>query len=554
MKTHLFVCWILCLIFGSCTATNKQFTFSTDNYLPVPKYDKGKAIFSGQIKDYTPEMAPDIQIGIPQMVMGKSDVIYVTINEDGSFREEIPLYYSTQIKLIGKDMEQYIFLEPHKESSANISIKDGKAKFDYTGNLAELNNEYNSGLLITEFPPTYSNSLKEVRAKLYGKTPDEYKKYWLDEYHKAIEHNNQQSVSSTAKDMANISCAFSTFHNITTYIYSQIMAYGEKHNANREAAFAKYIDCHLPEGYYDFMNELPVNNPMALYSYKYRDVVEPTYYRTNENPLKTHYNYLIDHDYLTREEKELVSEYNTAYKQGEEFNKFNELMLISIKYDSIISVYQEQLFANIKKEYSQTLKEHEFFLEWVTSRSFRPRFHNFKSLTSKQEKQLNELTNPIVVGIVTDMNEQMKPKMKQNTGSIICKNPTVPIEQTLDTILNEYKGKVIFVDFWATWCGGCRQMIKEYAPIKEELAGKDIAFVYLTGTTSPLEIWKKLIPEIKGYHYRLNSEQWDYLWKKFGLKGLPMYLIVNKEGKINQRFVHVNVSGLKSMLESELKE
>ena len=38
--------------------------------------------------------------------------------------------------------------------------------------------------------------------------------------------------------------------------------------------------------------------------------------------------------------------------------------------------------------------------------------------------------------------------------------------------LSDFKGKVLYVDFWATWCGGCRQIIKEYEPLKKEI-GED---------------------------------------------------------------------------------
>ena len=43
---------------------------------------------------------------------------------------------------------------------------------------------------------------------------------------------------------------------------------------------------------------------------------------------------------------------------------------------------------------------------------------------------------------------------------------------------DRHKGKVQFIDFWATWCGGCRRTIKEYEPIKKEL-GENLSLIHI---------------------------------------------------------------------------
>ncbi len=134
-----------------------------------------------------------------------------------------------------------------------------------------------------------------------------------------------------------------------------------------------------------------------------------------------------------------------------------------------------------------------------------------------------EITNPIFLGIIQDMNRQMQPRAKVTTKKYsVCEAPKVSEEELLSALVDRHKGKVQFIDFWATWCGGCRRTIKEYEPIKKEL-GENVAFVYLTGPSSIEKTWKILIQDIVGEHY----------WFKRKAMGLSL------ETFSDERFAHV---------------
>jgi thiol-disulfide isomerase/thioredoxin len=112
---------------------------------------------------------------------------------------------------------------------------------------------------------------------------------------------------------------------------------------------------------------------------------------------------------------------------------------------------------------------------------------------------------------------------------------------------------VIYVDFWATWCGPCRSGIEQIKPLKEELAGKDIVFVYITNQTSPQNTWSNMIPDIKGEHYRVTTDEWNFLTSMFNVSGIPHYVLVGKTGEIiNPDLGHYDNQTLKLELEKHI--
>ena len=168
-------------------------------------------------------------------------------------------------------------------------------------------------------------------------------------------------------------------------------------------------------------------------------------------------------------------------------------------------------------------------------------------------KLRGELSTPFLADYVVTCNNQTKAKIEANkykTGYTVSEALKTEADKLFEAIIQKYRGNVVLVDFWATWCGPCMSAMDEIRPLKEELAGKKVSFVYVTNQTSPENTWKNKIPDIKGEHYRVSPDEWNYLSGKFGIRGIPFYIVVDKNGTVQKtQLGYPGNNAIKTLLE-----
>lgn len=102
-------------------------------------------------------------------------------------------------------------------------------------------------------------------------------------------------------------------------------------------------------------------------------------------------------------------------------------------------------------------------------------------------------------------------------------------------ISDQYKGKMVLVDFWGIFCGPCIASIERNKPLRENYKGsKDLEFVFITSEQeSPLQRYNDFVKKQDLVNtFRLSSDDFLYLRQLFKFNGIPRYVLINKEGQV----------------------
>ena len=140
-------------------------------------------------------------------------------------------------------------------------------------------------------------------------------------------------------------------------------------------------------------------------------------------------------------------------------------------------------------------------------------------------------------------NDDLAKLVSQPVGKIEMKT----LEGT--TLSNkDFKGKVVLIDFWATWCGPCVMA----SPVMQKLHTefKDKGLLVIGANTFEEDGTGKLAREYKKEHkytYAVTYNN-DKLAEKWGIQGIPTFVIVGVDGKVAKTFV-----GFDESLEKEMR-
>lgn len=105
--------------------------------------------------------------------------------------------------------------------------------------------------------------------------------------------------------------------------------------------------------------------------------------------------------------------------------------------------------------------------------------------------------------------------------------------------LEDYKGKVIFLNFWATWCGPCRNEMPEIQKLYEEYAAQgenaEVAVIGVAGPGMGGEGSKEEITafmEENGYTYPVLMDETGEMFNYYGISAFPTTFMIDREGNV----------------------
>lgn len=201
---------------------------------------------------------------------------------------------------------------------------------------------------------------------------------------------------------------------------------------------------------------------------------------------------------------------------------------------------EAQLF---KDSYLQTYPTSVAVLEWIKI--------GFPRMNYRELKSLSEQLSPTLAYLPSYQELQKQLTLKQS--QFIVGNPAPAINSTTDKgkpfKLSDYKGKLVLLDFWASWCTPCRAANKKLIPIYEQY--KDKGFEIISFSMDDKErLWKQAIKH-DGIPWVQASDLSDLgssqVAKDYSVSQLPTIYLIDEKGVIIDQ--NIGIEQLTELLE-----
>lgn len=380
---------------------------------------------------------------------------------------------------------------------------------------------------------------------LYNMTAGQYKAYWLKKYEETksaicSDKKRSQAYRNLLLAQNDLLCTLTLTRVSSNLAYAYVQCSG----LPAREAYQKFKQPELSDDFYDYIRQLNIlNSPVMLYTNGYADLVRGMgYMRVKmDDKLSDIFAFILSSDKVSVEDAEIIREFKANTDAGKTSVYREKMGELRIKYDDLFkefsSMQQDYILKKIIAGYLGT--EQGLFFDLQKMMKYAQKISDFTPLTIHDFEEIRKMSDPYYLSRLTRMNNRLLETIEANKkkkGYTVNESGEVKDEDLFYSITSKFKGKVILVDFWATWCGPCKMAMKQMKPMKKDLEGKDIVYVFIAGENSPKETWDNMIPDIHGEHYRVTAAQWNYLSKQFSIQGVPTYIIVDKEGGIIQKY------------------
>ncbi len=550
---------------------------SMPNYELSTFFNEKPGRLIGCIKGYDPRAGFTTGMVYAQNELTREDFpIVIKIEPDGRFEAEIPMVMAKHTYAVfNEHVVVPFYIEPGQtlcmvldwnefltfDRRRNIRYQFNQIEF--RGSLASINQE------LMNYPSGEFN-YAEYDKKRKTLAPLDFKADQLASYQTSLakfdSYLKEQALSAKAQTLLHNKIMLENANKLFNYTMSR--DYYAKHDTANEI-----LKMPIPESYYDFLEPLPLNDPSLLVCnefsefinrYEYCELfsnVQSMYYQNfNNNRPEPQKNLLEFFDEekvsITNEEREFLSISVKKQLTDDEMAKMERMKDVSKaffeKHKEQIQKYSDKYVSPIYKT-NQTqmgidiwkLKDSilvntlglqsNLAYEIAKIRSLGFAFKNAESKDNASElwaflKQ--GIKTPYLVGTGNAQFGKMFPA----TATIAAQPlPNGPASEVFRKIVAPYKGKVLFVDFWATTCGPCVASIKRMKDTRGKYVGNpDFDFVFITDQrSSPEKNYNDFVTEQEMKNtYRISTDEFNLLRQLFRFNGIPRYVVIDQKGDV----------------------
>jgi len=506
-------------------------------------------------------------INIVNALTTESSTIVVQIKEDGRFEAKIPLFYPIYSSLVIDKQLIPVYLEPGKSLSVILNwseflIANQRPNkryvfndINYGGTLANLNTELNS-------VPIIEPDFGQIQKKVVKQTPEQFKEEQF-----LIKDKNLNVLNELATQNKLTPQALSILRQKVLFQYGNVMLSSvafRKMKQIKDTA-KKSMELVLPANYFDFLKEMPLDTKHAVINTEFNTFLN--YLETSDlflrcqskamsKPKKDYFEFLIEKkEAMSESDYELIAFLNkvknnkdsvfAVQKRNTEIKRFFEnhkdlLQEYSQKY--IVALSTEALLKNWRMRDSVWVNEIEpvpgFTYNAIKLRMLKQIFENLPlTLASDYWNSLRStINNNLIIETGDNYTKYCANKLKSASYTL----PDNAQADVFKKIILPFKGKKLFVDFWATSCAPCVAGIKRMKPQRDIYAcNRDFDFVFITDElSSPQEAYDKFVKEQELTNsYRLTTDEFNHLRQLFSISSIPRYVLVGTKGEIlNDRF------------------
>ena len=155
---------------------------------------------------------------------------------------------------------------------------------------------------------------------------------------------------------------------------------------------------------------------------------------------------------------------------------------------------------------------------------------------------------PSAQDIITDQQSGLPTLPAPEVGRLAPDFTLIDLEGNSVT-LSDFRGKVIFINFWASWCPPCRAEMPEIEAVYQEYKSKDVVFIGIDLLETENEV-RQLVEE-GGFSWTFVIDTTDEVGMNYGITVIPTTFFVDKKGIIRA----VNIGAMtKRMIESQIAE
>ncbi|MFC3570004.1 TlpA disulfide reductase family protein [Paracoccus simplex] len=103
--------------------------------------------------------------------------------------------------------------------------------------------------------------------------------------------------------------------------------------------------------------------------------------------------------------------------------------------------------------------------------------------------------------------------------------------------LADWKGKVVLLNFWATWCAPCREEMPSLDALQAEMGGEDFEVVAIAAGHNPPPAVKKFLDEEKIANLPVRLDPRQKLAREMGVMGMPVTVLIDRDGNEIARLI-----------------